>query len=243
MDALTVTGIAVFCRVAGCFMVLPGLSNSGVPVQVRLYMVIGIAVSIAALVPLPATGAASPAALVSLIATETLMGVVLGLLGRFAMFALSFGATAVATVIGYGNIPGTVMEPTEPQAVLGTLVTFSALVVLFQLEFHHEVIRALVASYTLVPVGELPQPGMLLDDMTAVTDRLFRAVLQLIGPFVVYGLLANATIGLVNKLAPQIPIYFVSLPALIFGGLVLLYLVFPTFLMRFGEVFLETYTG
>ncbi len=71
--------------------------------------------------------------------------------------------------------------------------------------------------------------------MTAVTDRLFRAVLQLIGPFIVYGLLANATIGLVNKLAPQIPIYFVSLPALIFGGLVLLYIVFPTFLMRFAR--------
>ncbi len=65
MDALTITGIAVFCRVAGCFMVLPGLSNSGVPVQVRLYMVIGVAVSIAALVPLPETGAATPAALLS----------------------------------------------------------------------------------------------------------------------------------------------------------------------------------
>jgi flagellar biosynthesis protein FliR len=44
-------------------------------------------------------------------------------------------------------------------------------------------------------------------------------------------------IGMVNKLAPQIPIYFISQPYLIMGGLFLLYLGIAAMLRLFGDGF------
>ncbi|WP_425530453.1 flagellar biosynthetic protein FliR [Stenotrophomonas maltophilia] len=47
-------------------------------------------------------------------------------------------------------------------------------------------------------------------------------------------------IGFVNKLTPQIPIYFISLPFVIAGGLILFYFAVPTLLSLFGDGFIET---
>ena len=52
---------------------------------------------------------------------------------------------------------------------------------------------------------------------------------------------SNLAVGLVNKLTPQIPVYFVSLPFLIAGGLWFAYLALPALLMRFAQAFIEIY--
>lgn len=65
------------------------------------------------------------------------------------------------------------------------------------------------------------QPGLI-----QVADRLseaFLIALRLSGPFVVYGIILNLAIGITNKLTPQIPVYFISLPFILAGGLLLLY--------------------
>ena len=49
----------------------------------------------------------------------------------------------------------------------------------------------------------------------------------------------NFSFGLVNKMTPQIPVYFISLPFLIAGGLFLTYSILiqmlPTFLKGFSD--------
>ena len=44
-------------------------------------------------------------------------------------------------------------------------------------------------------------------------------VIRLGSPFIAYAILVNLAIGFVNKLTPQIPVYFISLPFVIAGGL------------------------
>jgi flagellar biosynthetic protein FliR len=57
----------------------------------------------------------------------------------------------------------------------------------------------------------------------------FLIVLQITGPFILFALLFNLALGLINKLVPQIPVYFVSSPFVAAGGLVLLqFLIKPT---------------
>jgi flagellar biosynthetic protein FliR len=54
-------------------------------------------------------------------------------------------------------------------------------------------------------------------------------------PFVAYAILVNLGTGLVNKLTPQIPIYFISLPFIITGGLVLMYFAIGNFLSLYAD--------
>jgi flagellar biosynthesis protein FliR len=45
-------------------------------------------------------------------------------------------------------------------------------------------------------------------------------------------------IGLASRLVPQIPVYFITVPAVLIGGLALLYLIFSPFMQIFNEAFL-----
>ena len=245
MSAFASDGILLvllaFCRVGGCFLVLPGISSSRVPVQVRLILVIAITIAMLGQIwPLLATTDISdPALLARLVVSETAVGVFIGLCVRFYLLALGFIATAMGTVIGFGNLMGPGFEDTEPQAALGTLLTMAALLLLFILDFHHQVIRSLIASYSVVPVSGGFQTETYLANLTETLKESFLLVLRLGSPFIAYALVMNLMIGILNKLTPQIPIYFISLPFLIFGGLLLLYFAIPSFLSLFVDGFFE----
>ena len=103
----------------------------------------------------------NPAVLLALIVSETLIGALIGLMARLYVLALQFIASAIAMLIGYGGAGGAGIDEPDPQAALGSLISFSALMLLFVFDFHHEIIKALVMSYDLAPVSALfnPQTG------------------------------------------------------------------------------------
>ena len=73
----------------------------------------------------------------------------------------------------------------------------------------------------------------LTDTLRASTDLMLR----LASPFLIYGLMFNVGIGLINKLAPQIPVFFISTPFLLAGGLFLLYLSIAALIRQFADGF------
>ena len=230
-----------FCSVGGCFLVLPGISSSRVPVQVRLLLVIAITIAMLGQIwpLLQSVDLTQPSVLTRFVVSETIIGVFIGLAVRFYLLALGFMATALGTVIGYGNLMGPGFEETEPQAAIGTLLTMSAVLLLFIFDFHHAVIRSLIASYSVVPVTGGFETETYLMNLTETLKESFLLVLRLGSPFIAYALVINLMIGILNKLTPQIPIYFISLPFVIAGGILLLYFAVPTFLTLFVEGFLE----
>ena len=56
-------------------------------------------------------------------------------------------------------------------------------------------------------------------------------------PFLVYALTVNFLFGVVNKMIPQVPAYFVSVPFVIAGGLALLYVLIGPILLAFAGSF------
>lgn len=234
-----------FCRVGGCFMLMPGLASVRVPVQIRLF--VAVAATFALLIHmwdaiLPFVRQ-RPDALFLMIVSETLIGALIGLMARLYMLALQFMGSAIAMSIGYGGQMGPGIEESEPQAALAGILSFSALLLLFVLDFHHEIVKALVGSYRLVPVDALFDPRSALVDVTDTLSESFFVVLRLGSPFIAYALLVNIAVGFVNKLTPQIPVYFISLPFVIAGGLILIYFAAPVFLSLFADGFLPTTIG
>lgn len=64
-------------------------------------------------------------------------------------------------------------------------------------------------------------------------SRSFILTLRISSPFIVYALIVNLAVGLASKLTPQIPLYFVTVPAVAYGGLWLLYATCKPFLELF----------
>jgi flagellar biosynthetic protein FliR len=245
LQSVVIAAVLAFCRVGSCFMLMPGLSSARVPLQVRLF--VAIAATGALLIHLwdgiVPFATRDPPVLLALIASESLIGALIGLVARLYVLALQFIAAAVSNLIGFGALSGAGIEEPEPQGALASIISFSALLLLFVFDFHHEIIKALVMSYELAPISALFNPQSALIDVTDTLSESFMVMIRLGSPFIAYAILVNLGVGFINKLVPQIPVYFISLPFVIVGGLIILYFAVPTLLSLFADGFVDVTIG
>ena len=230
-------GFLAFARIAGCFLVLPGFSSVRVPQSVRIVFVLALTGAIGTFIPSPSIQLATiaPVELSKLLFTETTIGAMLGLSVRIYLLAISFTATALSTMIGFNALAAPSALDGELEPALATIISFAALLVMFAMDFHHNVIAALINSYQLAPTGAPVSFSALASDLTRVLSDSFLIVFRLGSPFIAYALIANLFIALLNKLTPALQLYFIASPGILLGGLLLAYFVFPLFLSFTGE--------
>ncbi len=231
-----------FCRIGSCLMVIPGFSTQRIPGKIRLFIAIAVTLALTPILLSMVEGRVpetSPAGMIKEILAEVFKGITIGLMGQMFMLSLQFAASSVALFIGMGTMPGTPIEGSEPVPALVSLFTLTATALVFLMDLHLELIRALLASYDVSVVGEMPLARMQLDEIVSKLSTAVFLSMQVSAPFLIYGVIANLAIGLTNKLTPQIPIYFISLPFLLFGGLFLLFFVSGEMLQVFMRGFAD----
>jgi len=228
----------LFCRIGACLMVIPGFSSDRIPMRIRLFVAIAVTLALSPLL-VPIVQEALPdqslATVSGLIISELIIGFTIGLLGRVFMIALETMATLVSMAIGLSNMPGVAVDSGVALPAVANLVTLTATALVFISNQHWEVLRGLADSYAAMP------PGRPLDALTTVERvgqqlaEAFILALRVCSPFIVYTVVINLAVGLVNKLTPQIPVYFIALPFIIAGGLYFLYLTIAEGLLIFMD--------
>lgn len=246
VEAYLTAGFLLFCRIGAVLMVIPGFSSARVAVRIRLVAAVALTIALFPLMSNDLLGridAADADGLLRAIVAELLIGAAIGLIVRIYLLALEFIMSAVAMSVGYGGMLGPNIEGQEPQAAMTAIVSFTALMILFAVDFHHVVLRAALASYDAFPAGTLPSPAALLEDLVDTLSVTFSVALRLGSPFIGFAIIANMLVGALNKLAVQIPIYFVALPAMLLGALIMLYFNLPFILSVFGNNLEGLYRG
>jgi flagellar biosynthetic protein FliR len=126
----------------------------------------------------------------------------------------------------------------ETLAPLATLVSLAAVTLVFVADLHRELLSGLAASYDVMPAGGGFAPRFALSQIADALAQSFRLTLRITSPYVIYALIVNLALALVNRLTPQIQIVFVAAPFLVAGALGLLYFTvrpaLETFLAGFG---------
>ncbi len=232
----------VFCRVGSCLMIMPGFSSARLPAQIRLFLALAVSFALSpALIDSlrPLVEGASDAERIALIVTEVLNGAMIGLLGRTFLLALQFAGHVVANAIGMGQALGTAIEDNEPGAAIVSLITLTATTLIFVLNLHAEIARALVDSYSAIPPVDGFAARRALANFTDNLDEAFLLCLRISSPFILYAVIVNFAIGLANKMTPTIPVYFISLPFVLAGGLIL----FGYAMTDFFVLFMQDFTG
>ena len=199
LESIVFAAFLAFCRIGSCFMVMPGFSSARVPMHIRLFIAIAVTWALLAHLwdaILPAVDRSADQMLL-LIGSEILIGSTIGLVTRLYTLALQFAGAAIAVVGGYGGMGGTAIEEPDPQAALAAIITLCALMVLFAFDFHHEILRALIASYDVLPLSALFSPQSALIDIADTISESFYITLRLASPFLAYGSLVTRAIGVV----------------------------------------------
>jgi flagellar biosynthetic protein FliR len=210
-------------------MLMPGFSSPRVPVNLRLFIAIACTLALTPLLApqLQGVGAgASPVGIARIIVGETLIGALIGFMARLFFLALETLGMAAAMAIGVAGNLGAPIDESEPLPPLVSLISLTATTLFFVSDQHLEVFRGLSASYIALPVAQGFDTRFGLVQVADCIGKAFFLALRIGSPFMVFSMTVNFAVGLVTRLTPQIPAYFISMPFIIVGGLYVLYLSF-----------------
>lgn len=232
----------LFCRIGACLMIIPGFGSTRIPARVRLFVALSVSLALSPLLA-PVLQQALPDERLGTVAwfigTELLTGAFIGFLGRIFLAALETLTTLVSMAIGLSNMPGMPIDGTDSLPPVASLFTVTATAMVFITNQHWEILRGLVASYEAIPPGQPLAAVTSLEQFAEQMGRTFLLALRICSPFIVYTVVVNFAIGLINKLTPTIPVYFISMPFVIAGGLYFLYLVIAEAIMIFLDGYFQ----
>ncbi|MGB8314566.1 MAG: flagellar biosynthetic protein FliR [Aestuariivirga sp.] len=219
-------GVLVLCRVGSCMMLLPGFGSTRIPMQFRALLAVAISLTLLPLLYEQGAAATRQAGEIGrpmLLGGEMLNGLTIGLLARLFLVALSFSASILTNVIGLAPTPGVPIDDVEAAPPLVNLISLTATMLVFATNLHHELIRALIASYDALKISSPIDMGWYLDQVLERLGQTSELALRLCGPFIVYAIIVNLAIGFANKFTPQISVYFITTGMVAAGGLFLIY--------------------
>ncbi|HVT25680.1 MAG TPA: flagellar biosynthetic protein FliR [Rhizomicrobium sp.] len=224
----------VFSRVGAMIMLLPAIGDMGVPPRVRLSLALAISLALAPTVARLYTNIPdAPMAFGLLIAQEITCGVVIGAIARLIMSALQVAGYLIATQTGLAYAQ--TVDPTMgvQGAIVGTFFSLLGTVMIFATNMHHLAIGAIEGSYRMLPPGGAFPTGDLAELAIRYTSGAFLMGLQLAAPFVVFGFVVTASIGLLARLMPQLQVFFVAMPINILAGFLILMLLLGSMMTMF----------
>lgn len=237
---LVLTVLLVFCRIGTCLMVLPGFGSARVPARVRLFLALAATLALTpGLSPTlrPVILAAGEAGMLDLILVEIGIGLLIGTAGRLLLGALQMMMTVANSMIGIATMPGMPVEDEEAVPPFVSLAALFATLLLFVLDLHLEILKGLWASYAAVPVGGGFAGDRALDWLGLRLGEASLAALQVTSPFLVYGILVNLGTGLINKIMPALPVFFIVQPLVMIGGILMMASTLAVAILLYMDVF------
>jgi len=205
--------LLVFVRIGAIFMVAPGFGEGFVSPRIRLAIAISVSFLILQFVadqlpPQPA----NILALFVLLSGEIVVGLIIGGALRLAVSALHIGGTIIAQQSGLAAAQFFDPAQMAQGAVTSSFLTLMGTTMIFVTDLHHLMLQGLYASYELFPVGKMPPFGDVAMLVTNFVAGSFKLGFQISAPFLVYGLTFYIGVGLINRLMPQVQIFFVAMP-------------------------------
>ena len=221
-------------RIASLLMVMPIIGTQLVPVRVRLYLAMAIAVVLVpTLPPMPVIDALTVRSLM-LIAQEVLIGVMLGFTLQLFFHLFSVAGQIIAVQMGLGF--SSMVDPSNGVSVpvLGQFLLMLVTLLFLAMNGHLVVLEVLAESFVTLPVGE----GLLLDHYWSIAGKLSWVVaagLLISLPIVTALLVVNLAFGVMTRAAPQLNIFSIGFPLTLVLGLFIFWVGLADFLAHFQE--------
>jgi flagellar biosynthesis protein FliR len=221
---LAVTRFLLACARFAPVLIVPTLTPfTWVPGLIRIALLMAVA-AVAMVVASPSTvslGIGQPFALGVALLGEGVYGMGLALAVVLPMAAIGFSARVVDIQSGVAAMALFNPSIRTTESMAGTAMQWAATLIFFALGFHLLLVKGLVASTRLAPLGSAGLP-MSSENFIALLGTQFVLGLAVVAP-VILGLFAvDLGIAFASRSMPQANIYFVALPLKVAAAFLLL---------------------
>jgi flagellar biosynthesis protein FliR len=241
-EALPLAAFGVLLVRPGTLIVAtPIFGGAFVPTTIRVALTGILALVLFPTVHLPELN--TTAAIVSAVAAETVTGLALALAVRVLVAGAEFAGYIAGFQIGLSYAAMVDPQTGTRSNVVAMLYSSLATVAFLATNGHHALLRALVRSYDMLPVGAWAIGTPTAVAVTKLLGLLFLIGTQLSMPIVIVLLLVEVGLGLASRAAPALNLMTLGFPVRIAAGLLALAVgvqVVPGAVVRYAPSVLET---
>ncbi len=222
------TFMAVLLRLSVVLFMFPPLSNNRVPFGIKTCVALAMAAMIHPLLMdrLPPMDL-YPGTLLWTVATEVLLGMVLAFALVVVLAAFDLAAQMMSYMTGLSFAQVVDPQGSGQNTILNNLLQMMAVLLLFQLNLHHLLLKTIVDSFLTLPVGTFTLEPTTIGKLVLVSGQIFVVALKLAAPVTVVLLLTQVGFGVLAKFAPRINVLVTSFPLTIALGLFFAMLCMP----------------
>jgi len=214
-----------FARIAGFFAIAPVFGQVGIPMRVRLILVIAITFLVAPAMP-DMQGLLSSPNLLPIFMLQALVGIALGMVVRIVFAAIEFAGDLAGFEMSLSFAAAFDPQSGNQSPVTASFMLWIATAIFIGLDGHLLLLAGLLESFAALPPDKMP--NTLAWAAVARTGALiFSLGLVLSLPLVVPLLTTNIALGLLTRAAPSLNLFSVGFPLVLLTGFSAFWLSLP----------------
>jgi flagellar biosynthesis protein FliR len=226
IEAFLSRALLVAIRVGGLMTFAPFFGNAALPIQVKGTLTLLLTVLLlpvyAAAGVMPAE-AATASGWIRMAMSEAAIGLMTGLATQFVFDGLELAGQIVGFQFGFSLV--NVIDPNSQVeiTVLATFYEFVALLIFMVLGVQRWLLRAVSASFLMIPPGTLAVAQLPVRNLLKASGSMWLVGAEVAFPVLLATMVVDLAIGFVSKASPQIPAMFFGISVKVLLGLGLLY--------------------
>lgn len=208
--------VLISIRVGAALLFAPIWGHPGIPQPLRILLIFSLAAGVATVTPFDVRAYENPALAIP---AEVLTGLLLSIGIRIAFAGLHMAGQFISFHLGYSAVQ-TIDPFTQNRSnVMSTFLTMFGYALVLSTDQHHNILRAIAASYKAFPIGGVLPAGRWFETLMQAASQIFVIGWKIALPVFVATFLVEVTVGLVSRMQPQINSLVVTAPLKLLIGI------------------------
>ena len=223
-------------RVGSFVISSPLFGMRGVPTPIRVVISFILGLAVVSFTGLPSEDLLSSLNFIFIVLVEIAVGLTAGLIVTIWFSSVALAGEKMATSAGLGYA-----AQIDPQAggqtpVVSVILNLFLIVLFVSLDGHLLMLRVFFESFTILPIGSMPPPMVLIGAGIKAAGSMFVAASLIMLPVVGIILMINVSAGIMTRSAPQLNLFSFVFPVTILGAFIILYFSTGTMALAFSDL-------
>lgn len=230
---LFVLWLLIFVRIAGFFLQAPIWGSHHFDKKILIALAATMAIIVFPNLPVPKEFTFEVFPFFMMIATQFIVGLVIGFASFIIMAAAQFAGELLDTQMGLSVAAS--FDPATGSSVnmMRRLKFYLAMILYLIFDGHHFLIKSVFNSFDVIPVTGVNFSSFLMNHLFTITGQIFYLGVQIASPALAALFITQVALGMLARVAPQMNVFMLSFPLNIAVGLTLLcssmYIMFITY--------------
>ena len=215
--------LLIFARIASFVMVAPFFGMPNTPRRTKVGFTFFFVLIIDSYVPIGSYSYEGVLEYATLVVKECVVGLMIGFMANVCLQTIHFAGRIIDMDIGLAM--ANVMDPTSREQVglIGTFYYDCVMLILLGSDLHHFLIRAMIETYEIVPIGSMTINPSLYDTVLSFIADYFTIGFRIALPVFATILLLNAILAIIVRIAPQMNMFVIGMQLKILLGLFVIF--------------------